>query len=63
MHINYGAPEEVAARLGADRVLPYTSDLILQFDPIHPPLERILEMLEQVATQVAPALGWQATNH
>ena len=63
VHMAYGAPEEVAARLGADRVLPYATDLILQFDPIHPPLERILEMLEQVATQVAPALGWQPTNN
>ena len=63
VHIAYGAPAEVAARLGADRVLPYTTDLILQFDPIHPPLARILEMLEQVATQVAPALGWQPINH
>ena len=60
-HITYGTPEEVAARLGADRVLPYTTDLILQFDPIHPPLERILELLEQVAAQVAPALGWRPT--
>ena len=61
-HITYGAPEEVAARLGADRVLPYTTDLILQFDPIHPSLERVLVMLEQVATQVAPALGWRPSS-
>ena len=63
VHIAYGPPEDVAARLGADRVLPYTTELILQFDPIHPPLERILEMLEQVAEEVAPALGWQPTDH
>ncbi|MCY4117614.1 MAG: LLM class flavin-dependent oxidoreductase [Caldilineaceae bacterium] len=62
-HIIYGTPDDVAAHLAADRVLPYTTDLILQFDPIHPPLPRILEMLEQVATQVAPALGWQPTAH
>ena len=62
-HIAYGAPEDVAARLSADRVLPYTTDLILQFDPIHPPLQRILEMLEQVANKVAPALGWRPPNH
>ena len=62
-HIAYGAPEDVAARLSSDRVLPYTTDLILQFDPIHPPLERILEMLEQVAKEVAPALGWHPTDH
>ena len=63
VHIAYGPPEDVAARLGADRVLPYTTELILQFDPIHPPLERILEMLEQVAKEVAPALGWQPADH
>ena len=62
-HIAYGAPVDVAARLAADRVLPYTTDLILQFDPIHPPLERILEMLEQVAKEVAPGLGWRPTDH
>ena len=62
-HIAYGALEDVAARLAADRVLPYTTDLILQFDPIHPPLERILEMLEQVAKEVAPALGWRPAEH
>lgn len=60
-YISYGAPEEVAARLRADRALPYATDLILQFDPIHPPLERILAMLEEVVTQVAPALGWRPT--
>lgn len=62
-HIAYGTPEDVAARLAADRVLPYTTDLILQFDPIHPPLERILKMLEQVAKEVAPALGWRPAEH
>jgi len=62
VHIAYGAPEDVAARLSSDRVLPYTTDLILQFDPIHPPLARILEMLEQVAKEVAPALGWRPTT-
>ncbi len=59
VHIAYGAPNEVAAQLAGDLVLPYTTDLILQFDPIHPPLERILEMLEQVAKEIAPALGWR----
>lgn len=61
-HIAYGSPQEVAAALAADRVLPYATDLILQFDPVHPPLEHILRMLKQVAEQVAPALGWQADS-
>jgi alkanesulfonate monooxygenase SsuD/methylene tetrahydromethanopterin reductase-like flavin-dependent oxidoreductase (luciferase family) len=59
MHIAYGHPEEVAAGLLADRVLPYATDLILQFNPTFPPLDQALDMLEQIATQIAPALGWR----
>ncbi len=59
LHLAYGHPEEVAAFLAADQVLSYSGDLILQFDPMFPSLERAIQMLEQIATQVAPALGWQ----
>lgn len=59
LHLAYGHPEEVAASLSADQVLPYSDDLILQFDPVFPSLERAISMLEQIATQVAPAMGWQ----
>jgi hypothetical protein len=60
MHISYGHPDEVAASLAADRVLPYASDLILQFNPAFPPLAQALRMMEEIATQIAPALGWRA---
>jgi len=59
MHIAYGHPEEVAAGLAADRVLPYATDLILQFNPVSPSLAQAITMLEQIAMQIAPALGWQ----
>lgn len=59
LHLAYGHPEEVAAALSADQLLPYSHDLILQFDPVFPTLARAIQMLEQLATQVAPALGWQ----
>jgi len=59
MHIAYGHPEEIAATLAADRVLPYTTDLILQFNPVKPPLAQSIQMLEQITTQIAPALGWR----
>jgi alkanesulfonate monooxygenase SsuD/methylene tetrahydromethanopterin reductase-like flavin-dependent oxidoreductase (luciferase family) len=59
LHLAYGHPEEVAAFLSADQALPYSDDLILQFDPMFPSLERAIQMLEQIATQVAPVLGWQ----
>lgn len=58
-HLAYGHPEEVAATLAADAVLPHTTDLILQFTPIFPPLEQALHMMEQIATVIGPALGWQ----
>lgn len=60
MHVAYGHPEEVAAGLAADRVLPHATDLILQFNPSFPPLKQALRMLEQIVTQIAPALGWRA---
>ena len=59
MHIAYGHPEEITATLAADRILPYTTDLILQFNPVKPPLAQSIQMLEQIATQIAPALGWR----
>ena len=59
MHIAYGHPDEIAEFLLADRVLPYATDLILQFNPATPPLDRAIQMFEQIAAQIAPALGWQ----
>ncbi len=62
-HIAYGHPEEVATSLQADLVLPHTTELILQLDPVFPTLDQTLRMFEQVVTQVAPALGWQPQSH
>lgn len=62
LHVFYGHPDEVAAGLQADRVLPLTTDLILQFSPAVPPLDLAVRMLEQIATVIAPALGWRPRN-
>jgi alkanesulfonate monooxygenase SsuD/methylene tetrahydromethanopterin reductase-like flavin-dependent oxidoreductase (luciferase family) len=62
MHIAYGHPDEVAAKLAADRLLPHTTDLILQFNPAFPPLDQAIQMLEQIATHIAPALGWRPST-
>ncbi len=59
MHISYGSPEEVAARLASDRALPLATDLIVQFSPAAPALDEAVAALELIATQVAPALGWR----
>jgi alkanesulfonate monooxygenase SsuD/methylene tetrahydromethanopterin reductase-like flavin-dependent oxidoreductase (luciferase family) len=60
-HIHYGHPEEVIASLQADLVLPYTTELICQVHPGHPTPAQILTALERIATEVAPALGWQGS--
>jgi alkanesulfonate monooxygenase SsuD/methylene tetrahydromethanopterin reductase-like flavin-dependent oxidoreductase (luciferase family) len=59
LYVSYGNAEEVAAQLAADKVLPYTTDLIVQFSPATPPFAQAVRMLEQIATEVAPALGWR----
>ncbi|MEM7126225.1 MAG: LLM class flavin-dependent oxidoreductase [Chloroflexota bacterium] len=58
-HIAYGSPEEVAKALSADKVLPYATDLILQFDPVFPPQERVIQMMERIAAEVVPNLSLQ----
>jgi alkanesulfonate monooxygenase SsuD/methylene tetrahydromethanopterin reductase-like flavin-dependent oxidoreductase (luciferase family) len=59
LNIAYGHPDEVAAILRADRILPYATDLILQFSPAMPPFDEAVRMLEQIATELAPQLGWK----
>ena len=61
-HIIYGHPEDIVAGLQADQVFPHATELILQLDPIFPSLDRTLHMFEQIATQVAPALGWRPAS-
>lgn len=62
LNIAYGHPDEVAAALLADRILPYATDLIFQFSPGLPTLDEAQRMLEQIATHVAPQLGWRPTE-
>jgi alkanesulfonate monooxygenase SsuD/methylene tetrahydromethanopterin reductase-like flavin-dependent oxidoreductase (luciferase family) len=59
LHILHGRPEEVVAAVQADRILPYATDLLCQFSPGLPTLAQALRALERIATEVAPALGWQ----
>ena len=60
-HIHYGHPEEVVASLESDRLLPMTTELICQVQPGEPTADQIMKSLELIATEVAPALGWQPT--
>jgi hypothetical protein len=57
--IHYGHPEEVVASLQGDLLWPMTTELICQVQPGAPTAAQIMKSLELIATQVAPALGWQ----
>ena len=59
MNIAAGHPDEVAEFLLADQTLPHATLLLIQFKPMGLALARKLEMLEQIATEIAPALGWR----
>jgi putative FMN-dependent luciferase-like monooxygenase len=56
---NAGTPDEVIDMLGADPLLTEATDLIVQVHPVDPPAEDVLESIELIATEVAPALGWR----
>ncbi|GAA2312239.1 LLM class flavin-dependent oxidoreductase [Streptomyces violaceusniger] len=55
-HAHYGHPEEVAASLAADLLLPDTTELIVQVQPGAPSFDQILRVLELIAHEVVPSL-------
>jgi len=56
---NAGTPAEVIDMLAADPILADATDVIVQVHPVDPPAEDVLESIELIATEVAPALGWR----
>ncbi len=57
-----GTVDEVLSALRRDRTLDRVTDLVFQVHSIDPPHALILRSLELIATEVAPALGWQRTQ-
>ena len=57
--VHVGTPEDVIASLAADSTLARVTDLVCQVHSVDPPHAAILRSIELVATEVAPALGWQ----
>lgn len=57
--VHVGGPAEVTASLAADPIVMAATDIVVQVHPVDPPGELVLESLELVATEVAPALGWR----
>ncbi|MCW2498198.1 LLM class flavin-dependent oxidoreductase [Jatrophihabitans sp.] len=58
-HAFYGHPDDIIAELQRELVLPVATDLIAQFNPAVPDHDAALHALELIATEIAPALGWQ----
>ncbi len=58
-HSFYGHPDEIIAALQQEKVLPVATDLITQFNPAVPDHDAAVRALELIATEIAPALGWQ----
>jgi alkanesulfonate monooxygenase SsuD/methylene tetrahydromethanopterin reductase-like flavin-dependent oxidoreductase (luciferase family) len=58
-HCFYGHPDEIVAQFRKEKVLPVATDLITQFNPAVPDHGAAIRALELIATEVAPALGWQ----
>lgn len=61
-HCFYGHPDEIIAELQKEQVLPVATDLITQFNPAVPDHGAAIRALELIATEVAPALGWQPSS-
>jgi putative FMN-dependent luciferase-like monooxygenase len=57
--VNVGTPDEVIEMLAADTILAESTDVIVQVHPVDPPAEDVVESIELIATEVAPALGWR----
>jgi alkanesulfonate monooxygenase SsuD/methylene tetrahydromethanopterin reductase-like flavin-dependent oxidoreductase (luciferase family) len=58
-NIHWGRPEDVVESLKKEPLLGESTDLICQVQPGLPSFEETLEAIELIATEVAPALGWQ----
>jgi alkanesulfonate monooxygenase SsuD/methylene tetrahydromethanopterin reductase-like flavin-dependent oxidoreductase (luciferase family) len=57
-----GAPADVLESLARDRALRLATDLVIQLQPGLPTFGQAVMALEAVATEIAPALGWQPAS-
>ncbi len=60
--VHVGTPEDVIASLRSDSTLERVTDLVFQAHSVDPPHPYLLRSLELIATEVAPALGWERSN-
>jgi alkanesulfonate monooxygenase SsuD/methylene tetrahydromethanopterin reductase-like flavin-dependent oxidoreductase (luciferase family) len=58
-HSFYGHPDEIITQFKSEQTLPIATDLLCQFNPGIPDQDAAIRALELIATEVAPAIGWQ----
>lgn len=59
LHAFYGHPDEVIEKLRDEQTLPIATDILCQVNPGVPTFDQTLKVLELIATEVAPTLGWK----
>jgi len=59
VHAFYGHPEEIVEQLRDEQTLPIATDILCQVNPGVPSFDQTLRMLERIATEIAPAMGWK----
>ncbi|GAA2206727.1 putative FMN-dependent luciferase-like monooxygenase [Nonomuraea monospora] len=60
--VHLGTPQDVVESLLADPTLEQVTDVVFQVHSVDPPHPLVLRSIELLATQVAPALGWQPST-
>jgi len=61
-HTRFGSAEEIASSLAADPGVAAATELLVSFPPAVPELAEHRRLLEAVATDLAPRLGWEAAR-
>ncbi len=62
LHCFYGHPDEIISELQTEQTLPIATDVLCQVNPGVPTFDQTLKAMELIATQIAPAMGWQRAN-
>jgi alkanesulfonate monooxygenase SsuD/methylene tetrahydromethanopterin reductase-like flavin-dependent oxidoreductase (luciferase family) len=60
--VHWGTPDSVVESLRAEPLLPEITDLIFQVQPGNPDFQTTKRIIELMATEVGPALGWKPTH-
>ncbi|WGF90906.1 LLM class flavin-dependent oxidoreductase [Marinivivus vitaminiproducens] len=58
LHAFYGHPDEIIEQLQDEQTLPIATDILCQVNPGVPTFDQTVRMMERIATEIAPTMGW-----